>query len=137
MEKHHLLSDVEFEKQFESCLIEPEWFTHEAHLRLAWVHIRQYGIDQAIQNVCEQLIRFTEFVGAKDKYNKTVTVAGVKAVDHFIRRSQSKSFIEFVEEFPRLKLNFRQLMEAHYSVNIFKSESAKAEFLQPDLLPFD
>src|SRR5690349_3635830 len=136
MENHHQLTDAEFEKQFEDCTLNAEWFTHEAHLRLAWIHIRKYGVEQAIKNVCPQLIRYTESLGARDKFNKTVTVAALKAIDHFMKRSATDKFNDLILEFPRLKTDFKKLMAAHYGFDIFKSTQAKEEYLEPDLLPF-
>ena len=136
MEDHQQLTDREFEKQFATGTLNPAWFTHEAHLRLAWIHIRQYGMEQAIENVSIQLVRFTELLGARDKFNTTVTVAAMKAVEHFMKRSATDNFSALILEFPRLKTDFKKLMSAHYGIDIFTSARAKAEYLEPDLLPF-
>ncbi|UII32044.1 hypothetical protein LVD17_27550 [Fulvivirga ulvae] len=137
MKNHIDLSDAEFSRQFASCQVDPAIFNHEAHLRLAWVHIRQYGIENAIVRIQEQLEAFVAYVGARDKYNKTLTIAATKAVYHFMLKSVSHSFHDFINEFPQLKSNFKALMNAHYRIDIFNSPKAKAEFLEPDLLPFD
>ena len=137
MENHLQLSDVEFEKQFADCSLKPEWFTHEAHLRLAWIHIHKYGLDRAIENVCPQIEQYAQSLGAKDKFNKTVTVAALKAVYHFMNRSTTNNFLDLIREFPRLKTEFKGLMNAHYGIDIFKSPQAKKEFIEPDLLAFD
>ncbi len=136
MEKHFDLTDAEFENQFRNCALSPELFSHEAHLRLAWIHVTKYGEEMAIENICTQLVTFVTFVGAKDKYNKTLTIAAIKAVQHFIKKSNSTTFQEFISEFPRLKYNFKDLMNFHYQIDVFNSEEAKKEFLQPDLVPF-
>lgn len=65
MENHFDLSDSDFEKKFSSYQLNPAHFTHEAHLRLAWIHINKYGIGQAKKNIQYQLQKFVEFVGAK------------------------------------------------------------------------
>ena len=137
MKKHLELSDSEFERQFINCELNPEIFTHEAHLRLAWINIKKYGIEEAENNVQNQLQKFVGFVGAKDKYNTTLTLAAIKAVYHFMLRSDSGSFQEFIAEFPRLKYKFKELMSCHYGFDIYNSEKAKTSFLEPDLLPFD
>jgi hypothetical protein len=137
MHHHSELTDSAFEKQFANCQLLPALFTHEAHLRLAWIHITQYGIEQALQNIQTQLQRFVAHVGAKDKYNTTLTIATTKAVYHFILKSESNTFKEFITTFPRLQYNFKELMHAHYSINIFTATQAKTEYLVPDLLPFD
>ncbi len=81
MENHFDLSDLEFEKQFENCALNPELFSHEAHLRLAWIHVTQYGEEKAIENVTRQLMNFVDFLGARAKYNHTLTIAAVKATN--------------------------------------------------------
>ena len=137
MEKHFDLSDSEFEQQFINCELNPEIFTHEAHLRLAWIYIKKYGIEQAETNIPRQLREYVKSVGAENKYNTTLTLAAIKAVYHFILKSDANSFREFIIEFPRLKNNFRELMACHYGVDIYNSQKAKMKFLEPDLLPFD
>ncbi len=137
MEKHYRLSDVEFEKQFIACQLDPSIFSHEAHLRLAWINIHLYGLEQAEKNIQKQLQNFVEFVGAKDKYNATLTVAAIRAVGHFKEKSTADNFKYFIKEFPQLKNNFKALIASHYSFDIFNSNKAKTEFLEPDLAPFD
>lgn len=137
MEKHFELSDSDFENKFINCELNPSDFTHEAHLRLAWINIKKYGIKQAEKNIQIGLKNFVEFVGAKDKYNVTLTLAAIKAVYHFMLKSKSDNFKNFITEFPRLKNNFKDLMSCHYGFDIYNSDKAKTEFLEPDLIPFD
>ena len=136
MEAHYKLSDTEFEEQFIDCKLDPSIFSHEGHLRLAWININQYGLEQAEENIQSQLQNFVEFAGAKDKYNTTLTIAAIRAVGHFMAKSNAVNFKDFIEEFPQLKNNFKALIECHYSFDVFNSLKAKAEFLEPDLLPF-
>lgn len=137
MEKHIQLTDLEFEKQFENRTLDPTLFSHEAHIRLAWIHINKYGIDKAIENVDSQLLKYATGLGFGDKYNKTVTIAAVKAVYHFYLKSKSDNFKDFIVEYPGLKDNFKDLLDSHYGFDIFRSQAAKKEFIDPDLLPFD
>ena len=137
MNNHYQLTDTDFESQFSNSTLDASLFNHEAHIRLAWIHVTKYGIDKAVKNVNTQLINYVASLGAQDKYNNTVTTAAVKAVHHFIQKSKSDNFKDFIEEFPRLKTNFKDLLSQHYSINIFNSENAKSSFLEPNLLPFD
>tara|TARA_R110002051_G_scaffold107681_1_gene180580 strand:- start:401 stop:814 length:414 start_codon:yes stop_codon:yes gene_type:complete len=137
MEKHFELSDTEFEQQFNSCKLNPEIFSHEAHLRLAWINIEKYGIKKAEKNMQLQLRKFVAFVGAKDKYNLTLTIAATKAIYHFWLKSSSNNFKDFILEFPRLKYDFKELIAYHYGFDIYNSDIAKKVFLEPDLVPFD
>lgn len=137
MELHYTLSDNQFEQLFASATLDPAVFSHEAHLRLAWIHLNRYGLETAIQNITGQLRNYTRAVGAADKYNETVTIAAIHAVNHFKKRSICTDFASFIAQNSRLKTNFRDLMNAHYQTDIFKSASAKATYLEPELLAFD
>lgn len=137
MEKDFELTDSEFELQFADLSLNPSLFSHEAHLRLAWIHIKKYGAREAIQNVCNQIRAFATFHGDAGKYNETVTVAAVRAVYHFVLKSKSDNFRDFIAEFPRLKFNLKDLLFTHYGIDIFNLETAKREYLEPDLMPFD
>ncbi|MBX2961140.1 MAG: hypothetical protein KF687_01435 [Cyclobacteriaceae bacterium] len=131
------MSDLEFAESFAAGALNPSDFDHKAHLRLAWIHISQYGVEKAIAAICDQIRAFAAANGAKDKYNKTVTVAAIRAVYHFMLRSNTTDFESFIQENPRLMYNFKELLNHHYSTNIFTSALAKREYLQPELLPFD
>jgi hypothetical protein len=137
MEEHFKLTDIEFEERLKNCELLPSVFTHEAHLRMAWIIIEKYGIEHAVENIPIQLQNYVAFLGAKDKYNTTLTIAAIKAVYHFILKSNSNKFEGFISEFPRLKYNFKELMACHYGFDIYNSYQAKIEFLEPDLLPFN
>lgn len=137
MYDHFQLSDKAFEQQFASLQLNPALFSHEAHLRLAWIHVTRYGIDQAIENVTNQIKAFAEHHGAHGKYHTTVTIAAVRAVYHFVIKSDSANFKDFITEFPQLKNEFTKLLASHYSTDIFKSTAARESFLEPDLAPFD
>jgi len=136
MDNHFNLSDTQFETQFRDCTLPVSLFSHEAHLRLAWIHINKYGLINATKNICKQLTNYVIKTGALDKYNATVTVASVKMINHFMGKSKSDSFQNFILEFPELKLNFKGLISNHYSSDIFNLEKAKANYLEPDLLGF-
>ena len=136
MEKHFELSDLEFENQFNSCQLNPSFFSHEAHLRLAWIHIDKYGFEQAKGNIQKQLQDFVAHVGAEDKYHKTLTIVVIQAVNHFMLQSTSDNFPDFIIEFPQLKEDFKSLISSHYSFDVFSSAEAKLKFISPELKPF-
>lgn len=137
MEKHFELSNTEFIQQFEDCTLNPELFTHEAHLRLAWIYIQKYGIETAIEVIRKQIQEYAISLGASEKYHETITVASIKAVSFFIKKSESKTFESFINENKQLKTNFKQLLATHYTTDIFNSESAKKDFLESELDPFE
>ncbi|AXT20285.1 hypothetical protein D7030_03985 [Flavobacteriaceae bacterium AU392] len=137
MTNHYQLNDAEFQKQFKNGTLDPKLFNHEAHLRLAWIYITQDGVETAVDLICNQLLNYVTVLGAVDKFNKTVTVAAVRAVYHFMLKSDTDDFKTFIAELPRLKYNFKELLASHYNIDVFNSKIAKSTFLEPDLLSFD
>ena len=137
MEAHFKLNDAEFLTHFESCSLDPSVFSHEAHLRLAWLQISKHGIDKAVSNIQKQLQKYVAHIGAEDKYHVTLTVAATMAVYHFMQQSSAKDFKAFIDEFPQLKEKFRELIASHYGFDVFRSEKARKEFIEPDKIPFD
>lgn len=135
MEAHHKLSDYELEVQFGLCTLPKALFTHETHLRLAWINITKYGMNNAIINLCAQIKNYARSLGYAEKFNQTLTVAAVKTVNHFIQKSVSNTFQEFITEFPQLKNGFKSLLDEQYGFDFLNTEAAKVEFLDLDLLP--
>lgn len=133
---HWQFKDQELEQTFADFKLKPGMFSHEAHLRLAYIHIKKYGVEQAEINMCRQIKGFAESLGVHDKFNLTVTIASVKTMNHFIQKAKSPDFKEFINEFPQLLTDFKAILAQHYGFNVFADQRAKKEFIQPDLLPF-
>ena len=74
--------------------------------------------------------------GAADKYNKTLTIAAIRAVHHCMQSSDASEFSDFIEQVPRLKNSFKHLMACHYKKYIFNNAIAKRAYIAPDILPF-
>ena len=136
MKTHYQLNDQQFEEQFENCTFDPTLFTHEAHLRLAWIHLTNYGMEKATQNICQQIQKFDRIFGDGTKFHYTITVAAIKVLAHFKNKSSTNTFEALMEAFPRLKTNFQDLLDQHYSAGFFKNKATKYSYLEPDLLAF-
>lgn len=134
-EKHHLLTNDEFEEKFESCKLPACYFTHEAHLRLAYIHIGKYGVKQAIKNMSGQIINFDNKYGDGTKFNKRLTIASAKIVQHFMEKSKAVDFKGMLLEFPVLRDNFCDLLRTHYKLDFFKKEKEE-DYLEPTLLAY-
>lgn len=137
MKNHFDLSDKNFVASFSNGSLDPKLFSHEAHLRLAWLHINAEGLEPALVNIPQQIQNYVSALGASDKYHHTLTIAAIRTVNHFKLKSKSDNFIDFIAEFPRLKSHFKELIAQHYSIDIFTLEKAKRDYLEPDLLSFD
>ncbi|WP_420601345.1 hypothetical protein [Flagellimonas sp.] len=134
---HSELSDVQFENLFEKGDLPPSLFDHEAHLRLAWLYITKYGEKGAVDKSCSEIRQFDKLHGDGTKFNTTVTIAAVKTVQHFMKKSNADDFYGFIKEFPRLKHAFKALLDQHYAFDIFSNERARTSYMEPDIQPFD
>lgn len=114
----------------------PSAFDHEAHLRMAWILLERYDVSRAMEKASSIIKSYVTHVGATDKYNETLTQAAVRVVNHFKQKNTSPSFDAFVEEFPRLKFNFKELILQHYTSDVFTNPQARVEYQDPDLLDF-
>lgn len=136
MEKHYRYSDEVFEQKFRDCKFPPLYFSHEAHLRLAYIHLMKYGLEQSIENMCKQIYDFAIKYGATMKFNATVTYASLQIMYHYIQKGESKNFSDLMKEYPSILKDFKGEIEKHYSWDVFRSLEAKAKIIQPDLEPF-
>lgn len=136
LKSHWDLSDQEYTWQFEAGSFPPRLFSHEAHLRLAWIHLRQGGLKQALASIPTQIRQFAIQVGVPDKYHETVTRAAIYAVHHFMQKTETDQFETFIAEHPALQHDFKSLINSHYLHDIFKDEQARKAFIPPDAAPF-
>jgi N-formylglutamate deformylase len=136
LEKHQSISDEEFSQQFSDKTLNPEIFTHEAHLRLAWIMIKSYGLKLGSEIICHQILAFVKPLGAEEKFNTTLTVASTNMVHHFMQKVETDNFLDFIQAFPTLKYEFKDLISKHYSFDIIKDERTKLEYVEPDLMSF-
>lgn len=133
---HRKLSDAEFESTFADKTFRPGWFTHEAHLRLAYIHITKYGYATALAHLRDQIKSFAENLGIYDKYHDTVTITAVLMTAEAMDNSDETDFLKLIEGSGAYLLNFKELLKKHYSYDLFKDQRSRDHWVAPDLKPF-
>ena len=109
------ITDDEFEAKFADSSLKPVYFKHHlGHLRLTWIHISKYGVDQAIENICRQIRAYDKTWGNGDKYDHTLTIAAVKLVGEYMDRNPGTNVESFVETWPELSTDFIPLLKARF-----------------------
>lgn len=136
MNDHNQLTGTAFIERLNDCTLDPAMFTHEAHLRLGWIMVRMHGTERAGGLLCGMIARYARSPGMAEMFNRTITIASAHIIAHFLSRSRTADFATFIAQFPRLRNNFRELLDAHYSDRLHSGEDAAANFLEPDLQPF-
>ena len=135
VESHELSQDdSNFRSAFESCTVPPSQFNHEAHVRLAYIYLVESGVEPAVQRMREGLLNFIEHNGIpRSKFHETITRAWVLAVRHFMDKSSSTSFQDFIAK--NQVLLDSKIMLTHYSASVLFSSDARESFVEPDLDP--
>ena len=130
-------ADEKFKSDVESCKFSVPDFDHRAHLRLAYVYLVQTNnTDASVNLVRDALVGLLKHAGVDPsaKYHETLTEAWLLAVHHFMHNtSNTNSADDFIDQNP--KLLDSKIMLTHYSDDILFSESAKKQFVEPNLEP--
>ncbi len=108
---HYELSDDEFQLAFEQCTLHASLFTHEAHIRLAWIHIKRQGLPDALSTITSQLAAFTKANGVASKYNEPLTLAAIHIIADLMKTTNAGSFRDFMAENPRLAVDFKEMLK--------------------------
>ena len=124
------LSDEEFIERYETYLLTE--FTHEDHLRMAFAYASKGGAGAAVDGA-RRIRGLARLLGAPGKYHDTLTVAWARVVGHLAATSGASNFEAFLDGHPQLRN--RQLLSAHYSRELLFSPEARAQFIEPDLIP--
>jgi hypothetical protein len=135
MGQHELSrEDRTFRSAFEAHTITPSQFTHEAHVRLAFTYLAEYDVESAAERMREALLSFIERNDIpRAKFHETITRAWVLAVRHFMDRSTSTGFADFIARNPELLDS--KIMLTHYSARALFSSDAREKFVEPNLDP--
>ena len=135
--KGHLVSpdDSEFRERFERCAIAPSEFSHQSHVRIAYIYLCENDPEVAYSKMRSSLLKFLSHHGIDPrKYHETLTRAWLMAVHHFMSRSQDqRSSLDFIKANPTLADS--KIMLTHYSKEKLFCDSARAEFVEPDIEP--
>ena len=125
--------DLAFMRRFESCVLtEPEW-THEAHVRAAWIAL---SLDPfaAIDRIRKGIQRFNaKVLGRPAQYHDTVTVAFATIIRS--RLAYGESFDQFLGRSADILSPDRPLLLDFYSPARLQSPEARAGFVAPDRKP--
>jgi hypothetical protein len=126
------MNDQMFLSAFENGILHD--FPHRAHIRMAWLYLRAYGLELGTQRIREGIQRLARQHGATQKYHETITVFWALLVHHTIMDNLSSADFEtFVKSYPIL-LN-SQAIYRHYSHDRLWSDAARREWVEPDVLP--
>src|SRR5918993_297801 len=127
------MTDEAFARAFEGGRVSPEQFDHVAHLRVAWVYLREAGsADTALPRIREAIQRFAAAAGAAQKYHETITVVWMRLLeDARAGVAQPCELAELVTQRPELA--DKNLPLKYYSREHLFSDQARQAYVPPDI----
>ena len=126
------LNDQVFLQQFEQLELDPQYFNHLGHLRLAWIYLGRFPLDTAIERTCTGIKAYAESLGAHDKFNHTITDAIVRIIDKRRQRMTNPDWPEFLNKNPDIVEDALAVLDQYYSRDILFGERARHGLVQPD-----
>lgn len=129
------LSDDEFLAAFLDCSMPAAGFDHHGHVRAAWLMLRRYPLDEAVERTCTGIARLAVHLSVPDKYHRTLSEALVRLMAHGGGTEPSLSWERFVLANRPLMEDARGLLARHYSAERLATAEARERFVAPDRLP--
>lgn len=127
------ISDKAFLAQFEDLTLDKIYFNHLGHLRLAWLYLQQENLETAINKVCVGIKAYAESLGAKDKFNLTITDAIVRIMAQRINTMPEKNWQLFLDTNRDLVNNTVSVLSQYFSLDQMMGEKARGKLIAPDL----
>ena len=126
------MTDEEFTRAFEAGTVTPAQFDHHAHVRVAWVYLRESGsLDAALPRMRAAIKQFAAAAGASQKYHETITVLWMRLLDDVrMRVGEGIEMSEVLRDYPSLA--DKDLPMKYYSRERLFSDEARAAWVAPD-----
>lgn len=131
------MTDEEFLDLFLTCKLPASEWTHEAHIRLAWLMLSSKPYPDALSSIRDGIGAYNDKVLKKTlAYHETITVAFTRLIARGRKQlTESHSFSDFKLAHPLLFDRTLTALLRHYRRETLFSSEARAGFVSPDLLP--
>ena len=124
------MTDEQFIDALESGTLAPAEFSHQAHLRAAYIYLQRAGWLDATVRMRDTLRTFAGRIGKAGLYHETITVAFMALV---AERAAGGSYADGAAfAAAHADLADKQLLHRWYSPTLLGSEQARARFVMPD-----
>ena len=120
---------------FENATIPASEFTHAAHIAVALSYLESFSPDEALQRMREKIHFFAAHHGVTNLYHETLTTFWMRLLEHVAGTCDVdlplwRRINSIVEDWTK-----RHPVEAHYSTELIKSQTARDKWVPPDRLP--
>lgn len=121
-----MMTDEEFLTGVTAFTLPPALFNHAGHLRLAWINLRRFPLDDAVGATCEAIRAYATHLGAADKFHWTVT----EALLRLLHADRALPFADFLAANGH---DVRARLALHYSDAALAA--GRERFVAPDRAP--
>jgi hypothetical protein len=129
-------TDEEFRVAFESCSLARDDWDHRAHVRLAWLYLREVGLEEATTRMKDGIYRYDEGTDQICNYHETLTRFWMVRVAQALEDApEGEDFDAFMERCP--SLGNKRLVLQYYSQPRVVTDEARDAFVEPDLRPLE
>jgi hypothetical protein len=125
------MTDAELLARFEDATLPGATFDHAAHVRAAWLILREDPLPRALTRFSAGLRRLAAALGAAGKYHETVTWAFMVLIhERLERHGRGLGWEEFAAACPELL--DRGVLRRYYRDETLASPLARRVFVLPD-----
>lgn len=117
-------------ERLEALDVSPEDFDHAAHVKMAWLYLREAPPETAEARFVATLKRLTRHFGMPERYHETITRAFWLLIAERYRGDPDASWPAFAERNP--DLFDRRLLHGYYSAERLGSDDARRHFVLPE-----
>jgi hypothetical protein len=129
------LVDASFVARFRDGTLGTDQFHHREHVRMAWLYVREFGLEAAVTRFTADLRAFAAAKGAPGLYHATITVAYLTLVAERLRACGDGPWERFAAANADLLRWKPSVLDDFYSAERLWSDDARAQFLLPDRVP--
>ncbi|KAI9028224.1 flavin reductase like domain-containing protein [Phycomyces nitens] len=131
--RYRSVGEQVFMKAFEDSTLDTSQWTHRAHVRMAWNHLRELGLRDGAPVIKHTIRVHSEKNADKLKYHDTISSFYIHLVNLAIQQDDSDNddFFGFIERYPALV--DRTIIQQYYSSSLLASDKARQQFVPPDL----
>lgn len=126
------MTDSEFLLAFEECTYPFSLWTHETHVRMAWIYLTRHDYHEAIAKIRRGIQRYAGANGGAHGYHETLTIAWARVITS---RLGPRTFEKFRAANPDLFAEPHDLLLRYYRRETLDALEARATFVEPDLAP--
>ena len=129
---------LEVVRRFESCELPPADFNHREHLLVALCYLLRMGEADAVGRVRARLNAYVAAHGVNPSlYHETITVFWLKRVRAYVARAGDDLGLAEMTNALAAECGSSRLVFDYYSKELIDSDTARREWVEPDLKPLD